>query len=140
MQHQRKRKMPTLSMAPMIDCVFLLLIFFMVSTTFAPIPGLRVQLPPPSPHRQTLDPKAIVVRIANPAPGETEGTLLMSDAGTDAIVHTGEMFNRLLNASEASKRRLIIMAGRDVFHEQIVQVMDISKQAGIDNIGFAVVR
>lgn len=139
MQHQRKRKMPTLSMAPMIDCVFLLLIFFMVSTTFAPIPGLRVQLPPLS-HWQTPVPKAIVVRIANPAPGETEGTLLMSDAGTDAIVHTGEMFNRLLNASEASKHRLIIMAGRDVFHEQIVQVMDISKQAGIDNIGFAVVR
>ena len=47
MQHLRKRKLPTLSMAPMIDCVFLLLIFFMVSTTFAPIPGLRVQLPPP---------------------------------------------------------------------------------------------
>lgn len=140
MQHQRKRKMPTLSMAPMIDCVFLLLIFFMVSTTFAPIPGLRVQLPPPIVDRQPLDPKAIVVRIANPAPGETEGTLLMSDAGTDAIVHTGEMFNRLINASEASKRQLIIMAGRDVFHEQIVQVMDISKQAGIDNIGFAVVR
>ena len=43
----RERKPPTLSMAPMIDCVFLLLIFFMVSTTFSPIPGLRVQLPPP---------------------------------------------------------------------------------------------
>lgn len=28
MQHLRKRKLPTLSMAPMIDCVFLLLIFF----------------------------------------------------------------------------------------------------------------
>ena len=39
MQHLRKRKLPTLSMAPMIDCVFLLLIFLMVSTTFAPIPG-----------------------------------------------------------------------------------------------------
>ena len=28
MQHLRKRKLPTLSMAPMIDCVFLLLLFF----------------------------------------------------------------------------------------------------------------
>ena len=42
----RERKPPTLSMAPMIDCVFLLLIFFMVSTTFSPIPGLRVQFAP----------------------------------------------------------------------------------------------
>ena len=29
MQHLRKRKLPTLSMAPMIDCVFLLLLFFL---------------------------------------------------------------------------------------------------------------
>ena len=139
MQHLRKRKLPTLSMAPMIDCVFLLLIFFMVSTTFAPIPGLRVQLPPPisfPPPVQT----AIVVRIATPAPGETEGTILMSGAGPEEIVRTGEMFNRLLNAPEASKSRLTIMAERDVFHEQIVRVMDIAKRAGIDNIGFAIAR
>ena len=32
------------------------------------------------------------------------------------------------------------MAERDVFHEQIVRVMDIAKQAGIDNIGFAIAR
>lgn len=139
MQHLRKRKLPTLSMAPMIDCVFLLLIFFMVSTTFAPIPGLRVQLPPPISFPPP-DQAAIVVRIATPAPGETEGTILMSGAGPEAIVRTGEMFNRLLNAPASSKSRLTIMAERDVFHEQIVRVMDIAKRAGIDNIGFAIAR
>ena len=139
MQHLRKRKLPTLSMAPLIDCVFLLLIFFMVSTTFAPIPGLRVQLPPPISFPPPVQ-AAIVVRIASPAPGETEGTVLMSGVGPEAIVRTGEMFNRLLNAPEASKSRLTIMAQRDVFHEQIVRVMDIAKRAGIDNIGFAIAR
>ena len=139
MQHLRKRKLPTLSMAPMIDCVFLLLIFLMVSTTFAPIPGLRVQLPPPITPPPSAQ-QAIVVRIANPAPGETEGTILMSGAGPEAIVGTGEMFNRLLNAPEASKSRLTLMAERDVFHGQIVRVMDIAKRAGIDNIGFAIAR
>ena len=39
MKRLKRRKLPTLSMAPMIDCIFLLLIFFMVSTTFAPIQG-----------------------------------------------------------------------------------------------------
>ena len=139
MQHLRKRKLPTLSMAPMIDCVFLLLIFLMVSTTFAPIPGLRVQLPPPIRFAVSV-PQAIVVRIANPAPGETEGTILLRGAGPEGIVGTGEMFNRLLNAPEASKSRLTLMAERDVFHGQIVRVMDIVKRAGIDNIGFAIVR
>ncbi len=139
MQHLRKRKLPTLSMAPMINCVFLLLIFFMVSTTFAPVPGLPVQLPPPQCFPPP-DQKVIVVRIANPAPGETEGTILMSGTGPEAIVRTGEMFNHLLNAPEASKIRLTIMAERDVFHEQVVRVMDIAMRAGIDNIGFAIVR
>ena len=139
MQHLRKRKLPTLSMAPMIDCVFLLLIFFMVSTTFAPMPGLRVQLPPPI-SGPPPDLTAIVVRIANPVPGEIEGTILMSGAGPEEIVRTGEMFNRLLSAPASSKSRLTIMAERDVFHEQIVRVMDIAKRAGIDNIGFAIAR
>ena len=130
----RERKPPTLSMAPMIDCVFLLLIFFMVSTTFSPIPGLRVQLPPPgkpSPDK----PKGLTVRIANPDPGENRGTMVLNDV----VVHIEEMFTQFINAPDESKNMLIIQSERDVLHEQIVHVMDIAKQAGIDKIGFALV-
>ena len=130
----RERKAPTLSMAPMIDCVFLLLIFFMVSTTFSPIPGLRVQLPPPgkpSPDK----PKGLTVRIANPEPGEFRGTMVLNDV----VVQVEEMFTQFINAPDESKNMLIIQSERDVLHEQIVQVMDIAKQAGIDKIGFAIV-
>ena len=130
----RERKAPTLSMAPMIDCVFLLLIFFMVATSFAPIPGLRVQLPPPgkpSPDK----PKGLTVRIANPDPGEDRGTMVLNDE----VILVEEMFNRFINAPEEARNMLIIQSERDVLHEQIVQVMDIAKQAGIDKIGFAVV-
>lgn len=130
----RERKAPTLSMAPMIDCVFLLLIFFMVSTTFSPIPGLRVQLPPPgkpSPDK----PKGLTVRIANPDPGQSRGTMVLNDE----VVEIDEMFTRFINAPEEATNMLIIQSEREVLHEQIVQVMDIAKQAGIDKIGFAVV-
>ncbi len=130
----RERKAPTLSMAPMIDCVFLLLIFFMVSTTFSPIPGLRVQLPPPgkpSPDK----PKGLTVRIANPEAGEEKGTMVLNDV----VVQVEEMFNQFINAPDEAKNMLIIQSERDVLHEQIVQVMDIAKQAGIDKIGFAIV-
>ena len=130
----RESKAPTLSMAPMIDCVFLLLIFFMVSTTFSPIPGLRVQLPPPgkpSPDK----PKGLTVRIANPDPGEDRGTMVLNDV----VVQVEEMFSQFINAPDESKNMLIIQSERDVLHEQIVQVMDIAKQAGIDKIGFAIV-
>jgi biopolymer transport protein ExbD len=130
----RERKAPTLSMAPMIDCVFLLLIFFMVSTTFSPIPGLRVQLPPPG-KPSTDKPKGLTVRIANPEPGEYKGTMVLNDV----VVQVEEMFIQFINAPEEAKNMLIIQSERDVMHGQIVQVMDIAKQAGIDKIGFAIV-
>ena len=129
----RERKPPTLSMAPMIDCVFLLLIFFMVSTTFAPMPGIRVQLPPPgTPTKEK--PKGLVIKIDNPTVSDKDGTMLLNGE----VVQFDEMFGRLLNADEQQKTMLIIQSQRDVLHEQIVRVMDVAQDAGIDKIGFAI--
>lgn len=129
----RERKAPTLSMAPMIDCVFLLLIFFMVSTTFAPMPGIRVQLPPPGEPSKDK-PKGLVVKIDNPTVSDKDGTMLLNGV----VVQFEEMFSLLLNAPEEQKTMLIIQSQRDVLHEQIVRVMDTAKDAGIDKIGFAI--
>ena len=129
----RERKAPTLSMAPMIDCVFLLLIFFMVSTTFAPMPGIRVQLPPPGEPSKDK-PKGLVVKIDNPTVSGKDGTMLLNGV----VVKIDEMFSLLLNAPEDQKTMLIIQSQRDVLHEQIVRVMDTAKDAGIDKIGFAI--
>ncbi len=129
----RERKPPTLSMAPMIDCVFLLLIFFMVSTTFAPMPGIRVQLPPPGEPSKDK-PKGLVVKIDNPTVSDKDGTMLLNGV----VVQFDEMFSLLLNAPEEQKTMLIIQSQRDVLHEQIVRVMDTAKDAGIDKIGFAI--
>ena len=130
----REKKGPGMSMAPMIDIVFLLLIFFMVATTFAPMPGIRVQLPPPG--KPTPDkPKGLIVRIANPEAAQREGTMILNDE----IVSFNEMFSHFINAPEEVKNMLIIQSERKVLHEQIIRIMDIGKQAGIDKIGFAVV-
>ena len=129
----RERKAPTLSMAPMIDCVFLLLIFFMVSTTFAPMPGIRVQLPPPG-EPSTEKPKGLVVKIYNPTTSNKPGTMLLNDE----LVEFNEIFPYLIDATEEQKNMLIIQSERDVLHEQIVKVMDIAKSAGIEKIGFAI--
>lgn len=130
----RRRRVLKLNMAPMIDCVFLLLIFFMVSTTFTPMRGIRVQLPPPHPDVQDHKPKSVVIKIDNPIDGSIDGTMLLDGN----IVQYDEMFTLLLNAFSADKTTLVIQAGRDVFHGQIIRVTDIAKEAGVDNINFAV--
>ena len=130
----RERKSAKLDMAPMIDCVFLLLIFFMVSTSFAPMPGIRVQLPPPGKPNPNK-PKGLIVRIANPDGAQKYGTMILNDE----IVNINQMFTEFIHAPEEIKNMVIIQSERDVMHEQIISVMDIAKQAGIDKIGFAVV-
>ena len=129
----RERKAPSLSMAPMIDCVFLLLIFFMVSTTFTPMPGIRVQLPPPGPPSEDK-PKGLTVVIENPTANERVGTMVLDGS----VVQYEDMHSIILNAPEEEKIMLIIQSQREVLHEQIVRVMDTAKNAGIDKIGFAI--
>ena len=130
----RERKAPSLSMAPMIDCVFLLLIFFMVSTTFTPMPGIRVQLPPPGPPSEDK-PKGLILIIDNPAANERIGTMLLDGS---VVKKYDDMHSIILNAPEEQKTMLIIQSQREVLHEQIIRVMDTAKDAGIDKIGFAI--
>lgn len=128
----RKRKIPTLSMSPMIDCVFLLLIFFMVSTTFSPMPGIRVELPP---GFDGFDPpKGFAVSIDNPTDNTEVGTMLLNGQ----IVTYDDIFTQLLNAPDEQKSMLTIRAERGVLHKQVVRVIDTAKDAGVDNIGFVI--
>lgn len=128
----RQRRTLKLNMAPMIDCVFLLLIFFMVSTTFVPMRGIRVKLPPHETHFPNQTPKGMIIKIHDPIGDDSTGTMLLN--GT--VVLFDELFTLLLNAPEDQRDRLIIMAQRDVYHEQVVRVMDTAKDAGIDSIDF----
>jgi len=134
MRGSREKTAPKMDMAPLIDCVFLLLIFFMVSTTFAPMPGIRVKLPPPG-RPTTEKPKGMIMRIVNPQGSEVFGTMILDEN----IVDLPALLAELQRAPEDKKTMLIIQSERNVYHEQIVMVMDLAKRAGVDRIGFAMV-
>jgi biopolymer transport protein ExbD len=134
MRGSRERKAPKMDMAPLIDCVFLLLIFFMVATTFSPLPGIRVKLPPPGRPTQQK-PKGLIVRIADPEGSEKWGTMVLNEN----IADWEDLKIAFQNASVEAKNMLIIQSQRDVLHEQIVMIMDLAKRAGVDKIGFAMV-
>jgi biopolymer transport protein ExbD len=132
---RRKRPQDQINMTPMIDCVFLLLIFFMVATSFAPIPGIRVKLPPPGLPQQSTSEKNLVLRISDPEPGESIGIMVLNDN----IVSMDRLLPIFQGATLKQKDMMIIQSGRSVLHEQIVQVMDLAKRSDIKKIGFAMV-
>lgn len=130
-----ERRSPNVDMTPMIDCVFLLIIFFMLATTFAPLPGIRVKLPPPgTPTKEK--PKGLILRISDPVGGSDEGVMILNNE----IVGLDNAFGIFMNAAPESKEMLIIQSGRQVMHDQIVKVMDRAKRAGVGKIGFAMVQ
>lgn len=133
------RRKPEVQMTPMIDIVFNLIIFFMLATTFTPLPGIRVKLPPPG-RPSSEKPKGLILRIQDPVAGSTEDSImLLNQGGVEEIVTFESIYARFMNALPEEKDMLIIQSGREVMHDQVVHVMDMAKRAGIEKIGFAMV-
>lgn len=132
---RKKRPWVDIQMTPMIDAVFLLLIFFMVATSFSPIPGIRVKLPPPGMPQSSSKPETLILRISDPEPGSSVGVMVLNDN----IISIERLLAVFQGATLKQKDMLIIQSGRSVFHGQIVAVMDLAKRADIKKIGFAMV-
>ena len=132
---RKKRPWVDIQMTPMIDAVFLLLIFFMVATSFSPIPGIRVKLPPPGMPQSSSQPQTLILRISDPEPGTSVGIMVLNDN----IISIDRLLAVFQGATLKQKDMLIIQSGRSVFHEQIVTIMDLAKRSDIKKIGFAMV-
>jgi biopolymer transport protein ExbD len=111
-----------MNLTPMIDVVFQLLIFFMVTAVFAITPGLDIKLPEAE-------------ESENP---EKENLFIVIDQdGSMKLNHKSVTFANLKDEIMEKRKLLdnttiiIIQADEKAFHGQVVKVMDIAKQAGI---------
>ena len=114
-----------LSIAPLIDVVFLLLIFFMVTSHFDVASGIRIQLP------------KVAKKIFNQ--NSDKVTLVIDKEGQVYIKGKKFEMNDLRKELEARKKekglfQIILHADKDVRHGRVVQVMDLAKTAGIHSI------
>ena len=114
-----------LSIAPLIDIVFLLLIFFMVTSHFDVASGVRIQLP------------KVAKKIYNEKTDKI--TLVIDKSGQIYIkgkkIDMKALSIRLQNISkEKGLLHLILHADKDVRHGKVVQIMDLAKTAGVHSI------
>lgn len=127
-----------INLTPLIDVVFLLLIFFMVSTTFSKESELRIQLPESSdePVEQRENPVLEIEISAEGAyavkgPGDKSARQLL---GNDR-----ETLYRALSSATGSRSNVVtvIRADRRTPHASVIQAMDISRRLGHTDITFA---
>lgn len=126
--------------APMIDVVFLLLIYFMVSSTMEQQEAdLSFQLPGSVEQDEPLDlPDEQIIEIRE------SGQVIVNDYPYDApdvqrYEELAAMLTRFREASTANKVEAIvtISPAEAVTHSQIVKVMDACSLAGIEAVNFA---
>jgi biopolymer transport protein ExbD len=122
---RRPRNDIAIELIPLVDVVLVLLLFFMVSTTFVRQSELKVELPEASPNPQQVD--TTVVEVAISADGEyaVNGRLLV-----DNQLPTLMRALREAVGGDTSKH-LVINADSDARHQAVVRAMDAAGQLGL---------
>ena len=122
---------PALNLTPMVDVVFLLIIFFLVATTFYRAElEMAVDLPESTEADTVFEPAGeLVVNVF------ADGTIVVEGKAVDL----DQLGRRLVEAAQADPDRTVIIRGdSDARHKGIVQVMDACAGSGITHVSIGV--
>lgn len=131
MNYKRKQLAPDLT--PLIDVVFLLLIFFMVATTFDDMKGMKIDLPKSeiSEITETIDKVSILVANS----GELKIKIDSKKESVLIDIKKEELQDKLKNTLESIKnKRVAILADRGIDYGDVVDIMSDIKLAGAQAI------
>ncbi len=117
-----------INLTPLIDVVFLLLIFFMVSTTFTKRTQLSVDLPEATGEQNSELPKQIEIMIA------ADGSYAVNDQVlvNNKIETLKSAIDKLSEGN--NKVPLVITADAKTPHQSVVQAMDAAGQLGFAHL------
>ena len=132
----------TINLTPLIDIVFLLLIFFMVSTTFSKESQLRIRLPDASPDAEVEQrPSRLVIAITASGdysirgPNESTGHHLLS---RERSVLAQAMATAKAKVPQGTDDLVVVIrADRKTPHEAVVRAMDVARKLGLVRITFS---
>ena len=120
-----KDEEPRLGITPLIDIVFLLLIFFMVTSHFHMASGISIRLPKVTQRALNKDSEKITIMI------DREGHTYLKGNIIDLKKLATELKSLVVKKGLI---HLLLEADKDVAHGKVVQVMDLAKRAGVLSI------
>lgn len=124
-----------INMAPMIDMVFLLLIFFMVASHMTSIERVQLELPVAEcakVQENTPSRQLISIRALNPEGTEVE---IFMNLGVVSPEEVGPMLKRQLE--DDAELEVSVRADRRVRHRHVREVMAACAEAGVGNVIFS---
>ena len=117
----------TFNTISLTDIIFLLLVFFLLSSTFVLQPGVKVQLPTTTTSDISSE-KSIVISVAK------DGTVYLNDNLVNKLELGAQLRQKVLDVGMPI---IVLRVDKDLSMERLVEVMDISKMAGADRFVIA---
>ena len=116
----------TIELTPLIDVIFQLLIFFMLTSTFL-YPSLELELPRAEFHQRSNEAPTLVVSI------EAAGGLFLDRDPVDETTFRQAVSAKLKEGRDA---RIFLNADKAVPYDRIIEVMRMASESGMTKINF----
>lgn len=130
-QRGRGNDEPEINLIPLIDVLLVIIIFLMLTTTYAKFSGLEINLPTADASKQAEQPNEVNVAVT------ASGQVLVNKAPLSAAdVRTiSEALRRA--AGDNKDPVVVINADAKATHQSVVDIMQAAQTAGFPHISFA---
>ncbi len=123
----------SIDITPLVDVVFLLLIFFLITSTF--VRDKRPAIPIDAPQaksavQQTVQPSTVTVHVSK------EGRLFLDQAEMKDLEALEAALSGIVErGADSADTTLLIRADEQARHGMVVQIMDIARKVGLGRFG-----
>lgn len=124
----RRRELSDINVTSLVDIIFNLLLFFLLTTSFSQSAGVEVQLPAAAHADTRLTSRDLIVALT------ADGHTVIAGRQVDEA----ELAKQLkLHRDGPDPGAIVIQADRDVVHGRVVAVIDEAKKLGLRSIAIA---
>lgn len=129
-RRSRTERNQEIDMSPLIDMVFILLIFFMVSTTF--VKDMKIELQRPG--------------AASASAASSKSLRVNIDAGANVYINAAPVRSWMVQSrvrsflETAASKTVLVVVDRRVAAEKLVEVVDQCRLGGASNVGVATLK
>ena len=127
----RASDIPEINLIPLIDVLLVIIIFLMLTTTYAKFSGLEINLPTADASKQTETPNEISVGLT------AAGQVLVNKVPltTVSVQAISEALRRV--AGDTKEPVIVINADAKANYQSVVDIMQAAQTAGYPRISFA---
>jgi biopolymer transport protein ExbD len=126
LRRSRKRSVHV-NVTSLVDVMFILVLFFTVSTTFVSQPAMNLELPK-AVHSEATRQPPIVVHV------DKDGAIFLNDEPIDVALLEQALLSRLATSEDKS---VVLKADSRVTHGAVIHILDIIKGAGVVKLTIA---